>query len=197
MVPSQFLTSLATLYSFLALFWKVTAVNVLVALTPPNTSQPLSSTLISFSIEQDRSPGWVGVGSRNEFTFNALDNYAKLTGNPPKLRIEADSQDQTTWSPDVDVSIVTVVRGFVNDVWSTSFRRSLQLHSLLRMQPRFILKPARSWSKIGSTNFRNSYHRVGRELYTYMSSVLQVADIDVTLRYGVDLRSELWCEQCY
>lgn len=84
-------------------------VNVSIPIAPPNTSQSLSPTLISFSIEQDRWPEWVGVQNRNEFTFNALDNYARLTGEPPKLRVGADSEDRTTWSPDVDVSTVIEV----------------------------------------------------------------------------------------
>ena len=81
----------------------VSAVNVSVPVTPPDSSQPLSSTLISFSLEQDRWPDWVGIDSRNEFTFNALDNYAKLTGKPSKIRVGADSEDHTTWSPTVTV----------------------------------------------------------------------------------------------
>ncbi|KAK7692975.1 hypothetical protein QCA50_004616 [Cerrena zonata] len=94
-------TSLSLALSLLDL--GVRAMNVSVPVIPPPSSQPLSSTLISFSIEQDRWPEWTGVQSRNEFTFNALDNYGKLTGKPPALRVGADSEDRTTWSPDVDI----------------------------------------------------------------------------------------------
>ncbi|KAK7692779.1 hypothetical protein QCA50_004412 [Cerrena zonata] len=45
-----------------------------------------------------------GCDSRNEFTFNALDNYAKLTGKPSKIRVGADSEDHTTWSPTVTIN---------------------------------------------------------------------------------------------
>ena len=100
----QLLTSLVSLSLLWSPIQVVRAVNVSIPLTPPSTSQPLSSTLVSFSIEQDRWPEWTGIKSRNEFTFNAFDNYAKLTGHPPKLRVGADSADRTTWSPDVDVS---------------------------------------------------------------------------------------------
>ena len=95
---------LTALVSLSVLWGTVAAVNVSVPLTSPSTSQPLSSTLISFSIEADHWPDWAGIKHRNEFIFNALDNYARLTGQPPKLRVGANAVDFTTWSPDIDVS---------------------------------------------------------------------------------------------
>ncbi|CAL1706862.1 unnamed protein product [Somion occarium] len=92
--------SLALLSSSLS----VSAVNVSVSSTPPGTSQNLLSTLLSFSIEQDRWPDWTGIDRRNQFTFNALDNYAQLTGTPSKIRVGADSEDHTTWSPTVTIN---------------------------------------------------------------------------------------------
>ena len=77
----------------------VFAVNVSIPFAAPADSQPLSPTLVSFSIEQDRWPDWVGVDARNEYTFNALSNYAQLTGEPPDLRVGANSEDHTVWSP--------------------------------------------------------------------------------------------------
>lgn len=73
--------------------------NVAIPAKAPSNSEPLSSTLVSFSIEQDRWPDWTGVDVRNEFTFNALSNYAALTGKPPNIRVGANSEDHTTWSP--------------------------------------------------------------------------------------------------
>lgn len=79
------------------------AINVTLPATAPDNSRPLASTLLSFSIEQDRWPDWTGVSSRNQFTFNALQNLARLTGTPPKIRVGADSEDHTVWSPSVTV----------------------------------------------------------------------------------------------
>ncbi|KIP06086.1 glycoside hydrolase family 79 protein [Phlebiopsis gigantea 11061_1 CR5-6] len=70
----------------------------------PPTSQPLSNTLLSFSIEQDRWPDWSGIDSRNEFTYNALTRLAGLTGRPPKIRVGANSEDHTVWDPTVTVN---------------------------------------------------------------------------------------------
>ncbi|KAI0751851.1 glycoside hydrolase family 79 protein [Daedaleopsis nitida] len=75
------------------------ALNVSLPISPPSRSQPLSRTLISFSLEQDRWSDWTGTHSRNEFTYTALQNYALLTGEPPKIRVGANSEDHTFWSP--------------------------------------------------------------------------------------------------
>ena len=80
------------------------AVNVSVPISPPSGSQSLARTLLSFSIEQDRWPDWSGVNSRNEFTYSALTALAKLTGEPPKIRVGADSEDHTFWSPTVTIN---------------------------------------------------------------------------------------------
>ncbi|KAI0637476.1 glycoside hydrolase family 79 protein [Trametes polyzona] len=81
----------------------VSALNVSLPISPPGNSQALSPTLLSFSIEQDRWPDWAGVQSRNEFTHNALLNYAALTGHPPNIRVGANSEDHTFWSPTVTI----------------------------------------------------------------------------------------------
>ncbi|KAI0763458.1 glycoside hydrolase family 79 protein [Trametes elegans] len=73
----------------------------------PSHSQQLSPTLFSLSIEQDRWPEWAGIDARNEFTYNALQNYAALTGEPPSIRIGGDSADHTFWSPSVDFNQAT------------------------------------------------------------------------------------------
>lgn len=50
---------------------------------------------------------WVGTTERNQFTYNALTNLEALTGSPPKIRVGANSEDHTTWSPTVTVSSST------------------------------------------------------------------------------------------
>ncbi|KAH9936780.1 glycoside hydrolase family 79 protein [Epithele typhae] len=82
----------------------VAAVNVSIPLSPPENSQPLSPTLVSFSLEQDRWPDWVGIDSRNDFTHHALVRLASLTGVPTKIRVGANSEDHTFWSPTVTVN---------------------------------------------------------------------------------------------
>ena len=80
-----------------------TNVNTTVPFFAPDSSQPLSQTLLSFSIEQDRWPDWSGSNSRNQFTFDALSTYARLTGRPPKIRVGANTEDRTVWDPTVMV----------------------------------------------------------------------------------------------
>ncbi|RDX48499.1 glycoside hydrolase family 79 protein [Lentinus brumalis] len=82
----------------------VSAVNVSLPIDAPPDSEPLSPTLVSFSLEQDRWPEWTGVEARNNFTYNALMNYATLTGQPPDIRVGANSEDHTTWSPTVTLN---------------------------------------------------------------------------------------------
>ncbi|TCD66320.1 hypothetical protein EIP91_001566, partial [Steccherinum ochraceum] len=77
------------------------ALDVSVPSSPPGTSKPLVSTLLSFSLEQDRWPDWAGTDSPNTFTRNALKNFASRTGIPPKIRVGANSEDHTVWSPTV------------------------------------------------------------------------------------------------
>lgn len=78
----------------------------------PPTSSPLASTLLSFSIEQDRWPDWSGTSRANAFTHAALSRLAGLTGTPPKIRVGANTEDKTVWSPSVTVrAVVVCVRG--------------------------------------------------------------------------------------
>ena len=94
-----------TLIVTAALYFAVTAaVNVSVPVSPSPNSQPLARTLLSFSIEQDRWPDWSGVDVRNEFTHDALLRLASLTGQPPKIRVGANSEDHTVWSPTVTIN---------------------------------------------------------------------------------------------
>ncbi len=101
----RYLLALFTLVhlSRVALCDNATALSVSVPIIAPSNSQALVSTVLSFSIEQDRWPDWVGIDSRNQFTFNALQNFAELTGQPPNIRVGANSEDHTIWSPTVTV----------------------------------------------------------------------------------------------
>lgn len=46
---------------------------------------------------------WAGIDQRNQFTHNALVNLQQLTGQPPKIRVGANSEDHTVWSPAVSI----------------------------------------------------------------------------------------------
>lgn len=92
------------------------AINVSLPSNTPSNAQPLLQTLISFSIEQDRWPDWTGINSRNPFTYQALKNLADLTGVPPKIRVGADSEDHTVWSPTVTVRYLTTI-GFAEYIF--------------------------------------------------------------------------------
>lgn len=79
------------------------SVSVVLPAHAPPSAHALASTLLSFSIEQDRWPDWAGTDARNAFTHSALATYANLTGRPPKLRVGADSEDRTVWAPSITV----------------------------------------------------------------------------------------------
>ena len=78
--------------------------NTTIPIVVPDDATALSPNLLGFSLEQDRWPDWSGKWSRNEFTHNALLNYARLTGKPPKIRVGANTEDRTVWSPTTTVS---------------------------------------------------------------------------------------------
>ncbi|PPQ75253.1 hypothetical protein CVT24_007431 [Panaeolus cyanescens] len=70
----------------------------------PSGAITLSPSLLSFSIEQDRWTDWVGATQRNDFFFNTLDNLAMLTGEPPQIRIGANSEDHTNFGANIPFS---------------------------------------------------------------------------------------------
>ncbi|KAG7092121.1 hypothetical protein E1B28_008495 [Marasmius oreades] len=74
------------------------AVTVNLSNNVPGGTFVVSPSLFSLSIEQDRWTDWVGLNSRNEFFFNTLDNLVRITGEPPRLRIGADSEDHTSFN---------------------------------------------------------------------------------------------------
>lgn len=109
---SYALASLALVACGVRAAGNTTNVNTTVPFFAPDSSQPLSQTLLSFSIEQDRWPDWSGSTSRNQFTFDALSTFARLTGRPPKIRVGANTEDRTVWDPTVTVREYTrAVRG--------------------------------------------------------------------------------------
>ncbi|KAJ3753512.1 glycoside hydrolase family 79 protein [Lentinula raphanica] len=80
------------------------AINVSVPLGISSNTTEVSPSHISFSIEQDRWTDWVGATVKNEFFSNAITNLAELTGQPPRFRIGADSEDHTDFQPGLNFS---------------------------------------------------------------------------------------------
>jgi hypothetical protein len=89
--------------SLLLLGQLASCLDVSISQTPPITAVSVSPSFVSLSIEQDRWTDWVGNTSQNEYFFNTLDNLQQLTGEPPQLRIGADSEDKTNFGDNVQV----------------------------------------------------------------------------------------------
>jgi hypothetical protein len=83
-------------------------VPVTIPLAAPATAQAVSRSLFSFSIEQDRWIDWIGQGPANPFFFNTLNNLKEIVHEPPRIRIGANSEDRTTFNPQVQVSTVAL-----------------------------------------------------------------------------------------
>jgi hypothetical protein len=104
--PTKLFVQLASL---LLLFSGPSAsLDVSVSTTLPPAAFSISPSFVSLSIEQDRWTDWVGTTSRNQFFFNTLDNLIQITGEPPHIRIGADSEDHTDFSDSVKVRYATV-----------------------------------------------------------------------------------------
>ena len=86
-------------------------ITVTLPLTAPSSAPLLSRSLVSFSIEQDRWVDWIGQGEGNQFFLNTLDNLKQLTGEPPRIRIGADSEDRTNFNPSVQVRL------YISSIW--------------------------------------------------------------------------------
>ncbi|KAJ7637653.1 glycoside hydrolase family 79 protein [Mycena polygramma] len=87
-------------------FWVSLLLPLVSAVTVPillsaGDAPSVDGNLVSLSIEQDRWLDWVGNTSRNSFFFNTLDNLVALTGSDPTIRIGADSEDHTNFSPNI------------------------------------------------------------------------------------------------
>ncbi|KAF4596450.1 Glycoside hydrolase family 79 protein [Pleurotus pulmonarius] len=85
----------------LALAHLASALTVTIPAVVPSGAPVISPSLLSLSLEQDRWPDWSGATSRNDFFFNTLDNLNQITGQPPHIRIGANSEDHTDFNPNV------------------------------------------------------------------------------------------------
>ncbi|KAJ3747810.1 glycoside hydrolase family 79 protein [Lentinula detonsa] len=83
---------------------QVHALSVSVPLGAFSNTSSVSPSHISFSIEQDRWTDWAGTTAKNEFVLNALSNLASFTGQPPRFRIGADSEDRTNFQPGLNLA---------------------------------------------------------------------------------------------
>lgn len=109
---------------FVLLFGQlVTAFTISIQTTVPSNATALSPSLLSFSIEQDRWTDWVGTTSRNNFFFNTLDNLKQLTGEPPQIRIGANSEDHTNCDDSVQVGDISSNACFHTYPQNSVFRR--------------------------------------------------------------------------
>ncbi|KDQ53124.1 glycoside hydrolase family 79 protein [Jaapia argillacea MUCL 33604] len=76
-----------------------------VPVVAPAGAPIISPSLISFSIEQDRWPEWVGTTTPNQYFYNLLDNLNILSGSYPWIRIGANSEDHTKYDPSVEYNV--------------------------------------------------------------------------------------------
>lgn len=96
-----------------SLFWSLSALSTVLAGLPPHTGNdtpvpamtlympptppaypvglPVNSALISFSIEADRWPEWVGQDKPNTYFLNLVNNLYNITGKAPDFRVGADT----------------------------------------------------------------------------------------------------------
>lgn len=141
--------------------------SVSIPLVAPPAAVRVSSSLFSFSIEQDRWTDWAGSTSRNQFLFNTLDNLGQLTGAPPRIRIGANSEDHTKFNPAIKVSS----EPFKQDVLMTVLSKR-NWFSPPALQLSHILKPPTSPLEIRSTKRHNFFLQVSLEhfLYTFRCS---------------------------
>lgn len=102
-VQTNAMLSTIILSYIVSVTFQACAINVFIPLTAPTNSSSISPSHISFSIEQDRWTDWPGATTKNEFVSNALNNLASLAGEPPRLRIGADSEDRTNFQPGLKV----------------------------------------------------------------------------------------------
>lgn len=156
-------------------------ISVDVPVVAPTRSLPLASTLLSFSIEQDNWPDWSGIDERNEFTYSALSTYANLTGQPPKIRVGADSEDHTVWSPTVTVRSQMIAGPLQTYVW----HRSTRTYSHPRMPSRLTPRQRILLSVTNTTSSQNGFRPV-RALVDCAMSGLQLF-VGTHMVWGVNL----------
>ena len=148
----------------------VVAQNTSIPIVVPDDAKPLPQNLLGFSIEQDRWSDWAGTNARNQFTHDALVNYARLTGKPPHIRVGANSEDHTIWSPTVTVSScapASSISAFTSRCSSNSavlHKPTQQFVLLLHLQIRFMLLTSTSADSDRERRFSATqyYHAVSR-----------------------------------
>ncbi|XP_006459562.1 hypothetical protein AGABI2DRAFT_201919 [Agaricus bisporus var. bisporus H97] len=89
------------LHFVVTLFAVQSSTTINISIPAPNGSIQIPRNLIGFSLEQDRWVDWAGLDERNQFFFNVLDNMKAISGEPPIIRIGANSEDHTNFNPDV------------------------------------------------------------------------------------------------
>ena len=83
-------------------------VDILISVSQPRTAVNVSQSFVSFSIEADRWPEWVGtISSPNNFFLNSLINLQQLTGIPPQIRIGGNTADNTLFGGNVSTVLLT------------------------------------------------------------------------------------------
>jgi hypothetical protein len=83
----------------------VSAVGISVLITAPAPAVPVSPSLVSLSIEQDRWTDWVGNTTSNTFFYNTINNLKGISGEAPWIRIGANCEDHTDFDPLVQAHI--------------------------------------------------------------------------------------------
>lgn len=68
------------------------ALNASLTLSAPPAAVSVSGSLVSLSIEQDRWTDWSGTDAKNDFFYNTINNLKQITGDPPHIRIGANSE---------------------------------------------------------------------------------------------------------
>ena len=105
-------------------------VTVNIPQTPGDDAVNVPSDYVCLSLESDRLNDWMETtsGSRNDFFYNTLDNLRELSGAPPRIRIGANSADNTFFGGNVSsVPLTTGVKSLANhrcQVFQTNFPKS-------------------------------------------------------------------------
>jgi glucan endo-1,3-alpha-glucosidase len=79
-----------------------------ISVSTPTSAVKISQNHFSFSIELDRWPDWTGTSSQNTFYFNVLNNLKGITGQPPKIRVGGNSEDNAQYSTSVQVGLFII-----------------------------------------------------------------------------------------
>ncbi|KAF9024934.1 glycoside hydrolase family 79 protein [Hymenopellis radicata] len=155
-------------------------VSVTLSLSAPSNAPTISPSLVSFSIEQDRWTDWAGTTSRNQFTYNVLDNFKGLTGVPPQIRIGADSEDHTVFNPSVQFSNAT----FPDPTATVPYPEALNISvgDGYYQAARFLPAGAREHTRylglnLGANNITNAVLEAGSLVKAFSSQEMKSADV--------------------